>query len=82
MSDLATARTCLLGCRERLATFRRLGMLNSNDRALHDEAVQCFYHALDLVWFMQQEAEKPEPPRSLGRIIYGPEGSGWWEYAA
>jgi hypothetical protein len=23
---------------------------------------------------------KPSPPRNYGRIIYGPEGSGWWEY--
>jgi hypothetical protein len=23
---------------------------------------------------------KVNPPRSLCRIIYGPEGSGWWEY--
>jgi hypothetical protein len=25
-------------------------------------------------------AQDIPPARSLGRIIYGPEGSGWWEY--
>lgn len=26
------------------------------------------------------EWEERKPPRSFGRIIYGPPGSGWWEY--
>jgi len=52
---LASARACLLGARDRLATFRRLGSLNSNDRDLHANAVQDFYYALDLVWLPRLE---------------------------
>jgi hypothetical protein len=53
---LASARACLLGARERLATFRRLGDLNSIDRDLHANAVQDLYYALDLVWEAQRVA--------------------------
>ena len=50
---LASCRACLIGASERLATFRRLGCLNSIDRELHANAVQDLYYALDLVWAAQ-----------------------------
>lgn len=50
---LASCRACLVGASNRLATFRRLGALNQNDRDLHANAVSDLYYALDLVWDAQ-----------------------------
>lgn len=52
-NHLTHCRATLLGAQARLATFRRLGALNSNDHALHDEEVRSLFHALDLVWAAQ-----------------------------
>lgn len=51
--DLYYARAALQGAQARLAMFRRLGALNSNDRDLHAEAVAALYYALDQVWQAQ-----------------------------
>lgn len=51
--NLKAARACLIGSSERLATFRRLGCLNSNDRDLMAHAEDCFRDALDQVWDAQ-----------------------------
>lgn len=51
--NLYFARACLLGARERLATFRKLGCLNSNDRGLHARAEDDFLCTLDSVWEAQ-----------------------------
>lgn len=53
LSNYETERRCLLGARERLATHRRLGQLNSNDHALLAHAEADFLAALDRTWEAQ-----------------------------
>lgn len=50
---LNDARKHLIGCRERLALHRRLGQLNSNDRAILAQAESEFLEALDSTWNAQ-----------------------------
>jgi hypothetical protein len=55
--DLRFARARLIGASERIATFRRLGCINSNDRALAAQAILEYYDALDEAWEAQLAAD-------------------------